>query len=163
MVTVKLLNPETAVISERYGLSFFGCVLTIGAIYLFVTFGPNSHEQLKAENIVKHVVAWPVLLYLVRTSVLLGSVLWNRVAVCRRRTDIKLLCCSLCWWKGHIYDSFTSLSVRSVCQVPDLSQDWLLWEALAEHLWVCYGRASQTPFMLVLSLNLLWYLQPCKL
>ncbi|TNM95337.1 NIPA-like protein 3 isoform X1 [Takifugu flavidus] len=49
---------------KRYGLSFFGCVLTIGAIYLFVTFGPNSHEQLKAENIVKHVVAWPVLLYL---------------------------------------------------------------------------------------------------
>lgn len=123
MVTIKILTPETTVISERYGLSFFGCVLTIGAIYLFVTFGPNSHEQLKAENIVKHVVAWPVLLYLVRTSVLFGSVLWNRVAVCRRRTDIKLLCCSLCWRKGHIYDPFTSLSVRSVCQVPDLSQD----------------------------------------
>uniref|UniRef100_H3DIR5 NIPA like domain containing 3 n=1 Tax=Tetraodon nigroviridis TaxID=99883 RepID=H3DIR5_TETNG len=50
--------------AKNYGLSFFGCVLTIGAIYLFVTFGPNSHEQLKAENIVKHVVAWPVLLYL---------------------------------------------------------------------------------------------------
>lgn len=77
MVTIKILNPETTVISERYGLSFFGCVLTIGAIYLFVTFGPNSHEQLKAENIVKHVVAWPVLLYLVRTSVLFGSALWK--------------------------------------------------------------------------------------
>lgn len=62
---------KTTVFLERYGLSFFGCILTIGAIYLFVTFGPNSHEQLKAENIVKHVVAWPVLLYLVRTTALL--------------------------------------------------------------------------------------------
>lgn len=53
-------------LSERYGLSFLGCVLTIGGTYLFVAFGPNSHEKLKAENIVKHIVGWPVLLYLVR-------------------------------------------------------------------------------------------------
>lgn len=54
------------VISERYGLSFLGCILTIGGTYLFVAFGPNSHEKLQAENIVKHIVGWPVLLYLVR-------------------------------------------------------------------------------------------------
>lgn len=54
------------VISERYGLSFLGCVLIIGGTYLFVAFGPNAHEKLKAENIVKHIVGWPVLLYLVR-------------------------------------------------------------------------------------------------
>lgn len=53
------------VISERYGLSFLGCILTIGGTYLFVAFGPNSHEKLKAENIVKHLVGWPVLLYMV--------------------------------------------------------------------------------------------------
>ncbi|XP_060790759.1 NIPA-like protein 3 [Neoarius graeffei] len=49
---------------KRYILSFLGCVLTIAGTYLFVTFGPNSHEQLNAENIVKHLVGWPVLLYL---------------------------------------------------------------------------------------------------
>lgn len=121
MVTIKVLNPETTVISERYGLSFFGCVLTIGAIYLFVTFGPNSHEQLKAENIVKHVVAWPVLLYLVRTS-----------SSSFRKCPVEHICCisKKNWYKAVML--FTLLvkrahlwllykSVRSVCQVPDLS------------------------------------------
>lgn len=89
-MTVKLFFPQTTVFSENYGLSFFGCVLTIGAIYLFVTFGPNSHEPLKAENIVKHVVAWPVLLYLVRTAALsffsffCVTVPWNGCALCPR-------------------------------------------------------------------------------
>ncbi|XP_039642779.1 NIPA-like protein 3 [Perca fluviatilis] len=50
--------------AKRYGLSFLGCILTIGGTYLFVAFGPNSHEKLKAENVVKHFVGWPVLLYL---------------------------------------------------------------------------------------------------
>ncbi|XP_045919137.1 NIPA-like protein 3 [Micropterus dolomieu] len=50
--------------AKRYGLSFLGCILTIGGTYLFVAFGPNSHEKLQAENIVKHIVGWPVLLYL---------------------------------------------------------------------------------------------------
>lgn len=51
--------------AKRFGLSLLGCILTIGGTYLFVSFGPNSHEKLKAENIVKHIVSWPVLLYLV--------------------------------------------------------------------------------------------------
>lgn len=55
-----------AVVSERYGLSLLGCILIIGGTYLFVAFGPNVHEKLKAENVVKHIVGWPVLLYLVR-------------------------------------------------------------------------------------------------
>lgn len=50
---------------ERYILTFLGCALTAGGTYLFVTFGPNSHEKLNAENIVKHVIGWPFLLYLV--------------------------------------------------------------------------------------------------
>ncbi|XP_076604194.1 NIPA-like protein 3 [Chaetodon auriga] len=50
--------------AKRYGLSFLGCILTMGGTYLFVAFGPNSHEKLKAENIVTHIVGWPVLLYL---------------------------------------------------------------------------------------------------
>uniref|UniRef100_A0A8C9THM3 NIPA like domain containing 3 n=1 Tax=Scleropages formosus TaxID=113540 RepID=A0A8C9THM3_SCLFO len=49
---------------RRYIVSFIGCALTAGGTYLFVTFGPNSHEKLSAENIVKHVIGWPVLLYL---------------------------------------------------------------------------------------------------
>lgn len=50
--------------AKRYVLSFLGCILTIAGTYLFVTFGPNSHEKLSGENIVKHIVGWPVLLYL---------------------------------------------------------------------------------------------------
>ncbi|XP_041828771.1 NIPA-like protein 3 [Melanotaenia boesemani] len=50
--------------AKHYGLTFLGYILTIGGTYLFVAFGPNSHEKLQAENIVKHIVGWPVLLYL---------------------------------------------------------------------------------------------------
>lgn len=53
-------------ISEQYGLVFLGYILVIGGAYLLVSFGPNSHEKLIAANIVKHLVGWPVLLYLVR-------------------------------------------------------------------------------------------------
>ncbi|XP_072555468.1 NIPA-like protein 3 [Paramormyrops kingsleyae] len=50
--------------AKRYILSFLGCILTATGTYLFVTFGPNSHERLSAENMVKHVISWPFLLYL---------------------------------------------------------------------------------------------------
>ncbi|XP_075874026.1 NIPA-like protein 3 [Nelusetta ayraudi] len=50
--------------AKQHGLSFLGCVFAIGGTYLFIAFGPNSHEKLNAENIVKHSVGWPVLLYL---------------------------------------------------------------------------------------------------
>ncbi|XP_072221029.1 NIPA-like protein 3 [Leuresthes tenuis] len=50
--------------AKHYWLTFLGYILTIGGTYLFVAFGPNSHEKLKAENIVKHIVGWPVLLFL---------------------------------------------------------------------------------------------------
>ncbi|KAL2098458.1 hypothetical protein ACEWY4_004938 [Coilia grayii] len=49
---------------KRYILSFLGCALTVAGTYLFVTFGPNSHEKLNAENIIKHLIGWPFLLYL---------------------------------------------------------------------------------------------------
>ncbi|KAG5285267.1 hypothetical protein AALO_G00001400 [Alosa alosa] len=49
---------------KRYILSFLGCALAAAGTYLFVTFGPNSHEKLNAENIIKHVIGWPFLLYL---------------------------------------------------------------------------------------------------
>lgn len=50
--------------AKHFGLVFLGYILTIGGTYLFVSFGPNSHEKLSAENTVKHLVGWPVLLYL---------------------------------------------------------------------------------------------------
>ncbi|XP_072313764.1 NIPA-like protein 3 [Eucyclogobius newberryi] len=50
--------------AKRYGLSFLGCLLTIGGTFLFVSFGPNPREKLDAMNVVKHTVSWPVLLYL---------------------------------------------------------------------------------------------------
>lgn len=50
----------------RYVLSFVGCGLAIVGTYLLVTFGPNSHEKMTAENITRHLVSWPFLLYMVR-------------------------------------------------------------------------------------------------
>ncbi|KAM4794689.1 NIPA-like protein 3 [Rhinophrynus dorsalis] len=49
---------------RRYILSFIGCGLAVIGTYLLVTFGPNSHEQMTGENIVKHLVSWPFLLYM---------------------------------------------------------------------------------------------------
>ncbi|XP_057715588.1 NIPA-like protein 3 [Corythoichthys intestinalis] len=50
--------------AKRHGLAFLGSVLGVGGTYLFVAFGPNSHEKLTAEVVVKHLVGWPVLVYL---------------------------------------------------------------------------------------------------
>ncbi|KAE8624152.1 hypothetical protein XENTR_v10005848 [Xenopus tropicalis] len=48
---------------RRYILSFVGCGLTIIGIYLLVTFGPNSHEKMTGDVIVRHLVSWPYLVY----------------------------------------------------------------------------------------------------
>ena len=49
----------------RYVLSFVGCGLAIVGTYLLVTFAPNSHEKMTGENIARHLVSWPFLLYMV--------------------------------------------------------------------------------------------------
>ncbi|KAM5179497.1 NIPA-like protein 3 isoform 2-T2 [Mantella aurantiaca] len=43
---------------------FLSCGLAIIGTYLLITFGPNSHEKMTGENIVKHLVNWPFLLYM---------------------------------------------------------------------------------------------------
>ncbi|XP_040193110.1 NIPA-like protein 3 isoform X2 [Rana temporaria] len=43
---------------------FLSCGLAIIGTYLLITFGPNSHEKMTGENIVKHLVSWPFLLYM---------------------------------------------------------------------------------------------------
>ncbi|XP_061824236.2 NIPA-like protein 3 isoform X2 [Nerophis lumbriciformis] len=62
--------------AKRYGLSFLGAVLAIGGAYLFVAFGPNWHEKLTAEIVVRHLVGWPVLLYLVLEIILFCLLLY---------------------------------------------------------------------------------------
>ncbi|KAM9842760.1 NIPA-like protein 3 [Aulostomus maculatus] len=64
------------IFAKRYGLSFLGCILTIGGTFLLVAFGPNSHELLNAETIVGHIVAWPVLLYLLLEIILFCLLLY---------------------------------------------------------------------------------------
>ncbi|XP_039218945.1 NIPA-like protein 3 isoform X1 [Crotalus tigris] len=49
---------------RRYVLSFVGCSLAIVGTYLLITFGPNNHEVMTGENIRKHLVSWPFLLYM---------------------------------------------------------------------------------------------------
>ncbi|XP_061453047.1 NIPA-like protein 3 isoform X2 [Rhineura floridana] len=51
-------------IKEKWKLKdFLSCGLTIVGTYLLITFGPNSHETMTGENITKHLVSWPFLLY----------------------------------------------------------------------------------------------------
>uniref|UniRef100_A0A3B3H5S7 NIPA like domain containing 3 n=1 Tax=Oryzias latipes TaxID=8090 RepID=A0A3B3H5S7_ORYLA len=62
--------------AKHYGLIILGYFITAGGTYLFVSFGPNSHEKLEAENIIKHIVGWPVLLYLLLEIILFCLLLY---------------------------------------------------------------------------------------
>lgn len=48
--------------------------MAIIGTYLLITFGPNSHEKMTGENITRHLVSWPFLLYMVRWPVTRGTV-----------------------------------------------------------------------------------------
>lgn len=48
--------------------------MAIIGTYLLITFGPNSHEKMTGENITRHLVSWPFLLYMVRWPVTCGTV-----------------------------------------------------------------------------------------
>uniref|UniRef100_A0A8D0LNZ8 NIPA like domain containing 3 n=1 Tax=Sus scrofa TaxID=9823 RepID=A0A8D0LNZ8_PIG len=61
---------------RRYILSFVGCGLAIVGTYLLVTFAPNSHEKMTGENITRHLVSWPFLLYMLVGIVLFCSLLY---------------------------------------------------------------------------------------
>lgn len=61
----------------RYVLSFVGCGLAVVGTYLLITFGPNSHEAMTGDNITKHLVSWPFLLYMVRWPIKCGLVFWH--------------------------------------------------------------------------------------
>uniref|UniRef100_A0A3P9HUF1 NIPA like domain containing 3 n=1 Tax=Oryzias latipes TaxID=8090 RepID=A0A3P9HUF1_ORYLA len=72
-----VVAPLNAVsVLKHYGLIILGYFITAGGTYLFVSFGPNSHEKLEAENIVKHIVGWPVLLYLLLEIILFCLLLY---------------------------------------------------------------------------------------
>ncbi|XP_062996783.1 NIPA-like protein 3 isoform X2 [Elgaria multicarinata webbii] len=43
---------------------FLSCGLAVVGTYLLITFGPNSHETMTGENITRHLVSWPFLLYM---------------------------------------------------------------------------------------------------
>ncbi|CAH7438164.1 NIPA-like protein 3 isoform X1 [Phodopus roborovskii] len=61
---------------RRYVLSFVGCGLAIVGTYLLVTFAPNSHEKMTGENIARHLVSWPFLLYMLVAIILFCLLLY---------------------------------------------------------------------------------------
>ncbi|XP_048413870.1 NIPA-like protein 3 isoform X1 [Stegostoma tigrinum] len=61
---------------RRYVLSFLGCALTVIGIYLLVTFGPNTHEELSSRNLELHLLGWPFLLYLLVVIVIFCLLLY---------------------------------------------------------------------------------------
>ncbi|KAG8013315.1 NIPA-like protein 3 [Nibea albiflora] len=106
--------------AKRYGLSFLGCILTIGGTYLSVAFGPNSHEKLKAENIVRHLVGWPVLLYLApRLFVLCLIALWytGSVTVITVKAVSGMLVLTI---EGTMQLDYPIFSVLFVCMVASV-------------------------------------------
>ncbi|OWK12613.1 NIPAL3 [Cervus elaphus hippelaphus] len=61
---------------RRYILSFVGCGLAIVGTYLLVTFAPNSHEKMTGDNIIRHLVSWPFLLYMLVEIILFCLLLY---------------------------------------------------------------------------------------
>uniref|UniRef100_A0A8I5NYS1 NIPA like domain containing 3 n=1 Tax=Papio anubis TaxID=9555 RepID=A0A8I5NYS1_PAPAN len=61
---------------RRYVLSFVGCGLAVVGTYLLVTFAPNSHEKMTGENVTKHLVSWPFLLYMLVEIILFCLLLY---------------------------------------------------------------------------------------
>ncbi|XP_062818112.1 NIPA-like protein 3 isoform X2 [Anolis carolinensis] len=61
---------------RRYVLSFVGCGLAVVGTYLLITFGPNSHETMTGENITRHLVSWPFLLYMLVEIILFCLLLY---------------------------------------------------------------------------------------
>ncbi|KAM6428243.1 NIPA-like protein 3 isoform 3-T3 [Liasis olivaceus] len=74
---LSLIVPLGAVsVIGRYILSFVGCGLAVVGTYLLITFGPNSHEIMTGENITKHLVSWPFLLYMLLEIILFCLLLY---------------------------------------------------------------------------------------
>uniref|UniRef100_A0A8C5S4D7 NIPA like domain containing 3 n=1 Tax=Laticauda laticaudata TaxID=8630 RepID=A0A8C5S4D7_LATLA len=74
---LSLIVPLGAVsVIGRYVLSFIGCTLAIVGTYLLITFGPNNHEVMTGENIRKHLVSWPFLLYMLVEIILFCLLLY---------------------------------------------------------------------------------------
>ncbi|KAM8914697.1 NIPA-like protein 3 isoform 2-T3 [Spinachia spinachia] len=107
--------------AKRYGLSFLGSILVIGGTFLFVVFGPNSHEKLKAENIVTHLVGWPVLLYLRNANylvvILMLVALLNSVTVITVKAVSGMLVLSI---EGSMQLDYPIFSVMFVCMVASV-------------------------------------------
>uniref|UniRef100_A0A8C6X8Z2 NIPA like domain containing 3 n=1 Tax=Naja naja TaxID=35670 RepID=A0A8C6X8Z2_NAJNA len=57
-------------------VSVIGCALAIVGTYLLITFGPNNHEVMTGENIRKHLVSWPFLLYMLVEIILFCLLLY---------------------------------------------------------------------------------------
>ncbi|KAM9736672.1 NIPA-like protein 3 isoform 2-T2 [Dama dama] len=74
---LSLIVPLSAVsVIGRYILSFVGCGLAIVGTYLLVTFAPNSHEKMTGDNIIRHLVSWPFLLYMLVEIILFCLLLY---------------------------------------------------------------------------------------
>uniref|UniRef100_G1SD66 NIPA like domain containing 3 n=1 Tax=Oryctolagus cuniculus TaxID=9986 RepID=G1SD66_RABIT len=74
---LSLIVPLGAVsVIGRYVLSFVGCGLAVVGTYLLVTFAPNSHEKMTGENVTRHLVSWPFLLYMLLEIVLFCLLLY---------------------------------------------------------------------------------------
>ncbi|XP_042100495.1 NIPA-like protein 3 isoform X2 [Ovis aries] len=74
---LSLIVPLSAVsVIGRYVVSFVGCSLAIVGTYLLVTFAPNSHEKMTGDNIIRHLVSWPFLLYMLVEIILFCLLLY---------------------------------------------------------------------------------------
>ncbi|XP_064408343.1 NIPA-like protein 3 [Latimeria chalumnae] len=99
---------------RRYVFCFLGCGLAVIGTYLLVTFGPNGHEKLSGENIVRHLVGWPFLLYLLLEGIVFCLLLYFYKAKAANYVVVILLLVAL-------LGSLTAVTVKAVSGMIVLS------------------------------------------
>uniref|UniRef100_F7FB51 NIPA like domain containing 3 n=1 Tax=Monodelphis domestica TaxID=13616 RepID=F7FB51_MONDO len=99
---------------RRYVLSFVGCGLAVVGTYLLVTFGPNSHEKMTGENITKHLVSWPFLLYMVRIFLKFYKSFTGSMTVVTVKAVAGMLVLSI---QGNLQLDYPIFYVMLVCMV----------------------------------------------
>nr|XP_005988818.1 PREDICTED: NIPA-like protein 3 [Latimeria chalumnae] len=98
---------------RRYVFCFLGCGLAVIGTYLLVTFGPNGHEKLSGENIVRHLVGWPFLLYLLLEGIVFCLLLYFYKAKAANYVVVILLLVALLG--AVFYLEFSDENVLHIC------------------------------------------------
>uniref|UniRef100_H3B5K6 NIPA like domain containing 3 n=1 Tax=Latimeria chalumnae TaxID=7897 RepID=H3B5K6_LATCH len=121
---------------RRYVFCFLGCGLAVIGTYLLVTFGPNGHEKLSGENIVRHLVGWPFLLYLLLEGIVFCLLLYFYKAKAANYVVVILLLVALL---GKLYHHETRLNVIDCSSILRSLFIEIFWiQTVIMHACICF-------------------------